>query len=182
MEPDGSADDENGPIDTRLFAVNQQLHSEASDAFFHQNTIMVPLNDDGFLGLPPPMFRDDASNIQRAYIHKLRRIDIVLPMVQGSEAPRLKWVLERVCRALTQSPLLEKVRMNADIASGWYKHEYDGLMDGVLEALTLLRRPTIALEFITQADIGDERYIRCLGRRDRKSGFVVLLMMRADEG
>lgn len=159
MELDGSADDENGPIDTRLFAVSQQLHTEASDAFFHLNTIMVPLHDDGFLGLPPPMFRDDdASDIQRAYIHKLRNVDIVLPMVRGPEAPRLKWVLERVCRALTQSPRLEKVRVRAYIGSGWYMHEYDGLMDGVLEALTLLRIP-IALEFITQADIGDERYI-----------------------
>lgn len=172
MEPDGSADDENGPIDTRLFAVSQQIHSEASDAFFHLNTIMIPLNDDHFLGLPPPMFRDDdaSSNLQRAYIHKLRNVDIVLPMVRnGSEAPRLKWVLERVCRALTQSPRLEKVRVSAYISSLWYKPEYDGLMDGVLEALlTLLRRPTMGLEFITQADIGDEDYIRVLGTRGQK--------------
>ncbi|KAI4208674.1 MAG: hypothetical protein LQ349_009665 [Xanthoria aureola] len=128
---------------------------------------MVPLHDDNFLGLPPPMFRDDASDIQRAYVQKLRNVDIVLPMVRGSEAPRLKWVLERVCRALRQSPRLEKVRVSAYIGSGWYKHEYDGLMDGVLEALTLLRIPT-ALEFITQADIGDERYIRVLGTRGQK--------------
>ena len=172
MEPDGSADDENGPIDTRLFAVSQQLHTEASDAFFHLNTIMVPLNDDHFLGLPPPMFKDDdaASNIQHAYVRKLRNVDIVLPMVRnGSEAPRLKWVLERVCCALRLSPRLEKVRVSAYIGSRWYKPEYDGLMDGVLEALlTLVRRPTMGLEFITQADIGDERYIRVLGTRGQK--------------
>lgn len=182
MEPDGSADDENGPIDTRLFAVNLQIHSEASDAFFHQNTIMVPLHDDNFLGLPPPMFRDDdASDIQRAYVRKLRNVDIVLPMVRGSEAPRLKWVLERVCRALRQSPLLEKVRVSAYMGSGWYKPQCDGLMDGVLEALTLLRIPT-ALDFITQADIGDESYIRALGTRGQKERLCGIIINNTPEG
>ncbi|KAL8918456.1 MAG: hypothetical protein Q9208_007362 [Pyrenodesmia sp. 3 TL-2023] len=67
MEPDGSANDEEGPIDTRIFAVNKQIHEEATEAFFRENVVAVSLHDDGFLGLPPPMFRDDASDIQRAH-------------------------------------------------------------------------------------------------------------------
>ncbi|KAL8894718.1 MAG: hypothetical protein Q9192_004100 [Flavoplaca navasiana] len=110
MEPGGSADSKDGPIDTRIFAVSKQIHEEASDAFFRENVVMVALGDDAFLGLPPLMFRDDASDIQRAYVKKLRKVAIMLPMARESEAPRLQWVLERVCQALTLSAFGEGQR------------------------------------------------------------------------
>ncbi|KAL9029463.1 MAG: hypothetical protein Q9180_007030 [Flavoplaca navasiana] len=167
MEPDGSADSEDGPIDTRIFAVSKQIHEEASDAFFRENIVGVGLGDDAFLGLPPLMFRDDASDIQRAYVKKLRKVAIVLPMARESAAPRLRWVLERVCRALTHSPHLEKVSVNPYISSSWYKPQCDALMDSVLESVKLIRKPN-AVKFSEQAEFGDNSGIRVIGTRAQK--------------
>ncbi|KAL8983050.1 MAG: hypothetical protein Q9205_002601 [Flavoplaca limonia] len=143
MEPDGSADSKDGPIDTRMFAVSKQIHEEASDAFFRENVVMVALGDDAFLGLPPLMLRDDASDIQRAYVKKLRKVAIMLPMARESEAPRLQWVLERVCRALTHSPHLEKVSVKPYMSSSWYKPQCDTLMNSVSESIKLIRKPNV---------------------------------------
>lgn len=174
MEPDGSADDENGPMDTRMFAVSKQVHEEASDAFFRENIVMVALGDDACLGLPPLMFRDDASDIQRAYVKKLRKVAIVLPTVRRSETPQLQWVLERVCRALTHSPHLEKVSVNPYMPSTWYKLQCDALVDSVLESVKLIRKPN-AVKFSEQSEFGENSRIRVIGtwaQKDRLCSII----------
>ncbi|KAL8991951.1 MAG: hypothetical protein Q9169_007507 [Polycauliona sp. 2 TL-2023] len=140
MEPDGSAGSyEEGPIDTRSFAVNKQIHHEATEVFFRENVVGISLHDDGGLGLPPPMFRDDASDIQQAYIKKLTRVHIILPLHSVSQARRLRWVFERVCQALAQSPQLQEVRITPYTASDGDQSELDVLMDDILGTITLLR-------------------------------------------
>lgn len=139
MEPDLSANNDEGPVDTRIFAVSKQIHEEATESFFRENLVAVLLRDDGFLGLPPPMFRDDASAIQQGYIRKLKKVDVVLPMHKKSQARRLRWVLERVCQALATCPRLEEVRVTPRTPSIWYQPGLDVAMDSVLEAITLLR-------------------------------------------
>ena len=179
MEPDGSADDKNGPIDTRMFAVSKQIHEEASDAFFRENIVMVALSDDAFLGLPPLMFRDDASDTQRAYVKKLRKVAMMLRMARESAAARLQWVLERVCRALTHSPHLEKVSVKPYMSSRWYKPQYDALMDNVLESVKLIRKPN-AVNFSEQSEFGDNSEIRVIGTRAQKDRLCSII--NADEG
>ncbi|KAL8833701.1 MAG: hypothetical protein Q9176_007857 [Flavoplaca citrina] len=174
MEPDGSADSKDGPIDTRMFAVSKQIHEEASDAFFRENVVMVVLGDDAFLGLPPLMLRDDASDIQRAYVKKLRKVAIMLPMARESEAPRLQWVLERVCRALTHSPHLEKVSVKPYMSSSWYKPQCDTLMNSVSESIKLIRKPNV-VNFSEQSEFGDNSGIRVIGTRaqqDRRCSII----------
>ncbi|KAL8847241.1 MAG: hypothetical protein Q9221_007728, partial [Calogaya cf. arnoldii] len=139
MEPDGSANDNEGPIDTRIFAVSKQIHQEATEAFFRENVVGIHLYDHGGSGQPSPMFTQDASDIQQAYIKKLAKVDIGLPMHTATAAPRLKWVLERVCHALAQCPRLEEVRITPCTPSSWYKPELDVTMDSILETVTLLR-------------------------------------------
>ncbi|KAL9626302.1 MAG: hypothetical protein Q9204_007414, partial [Flavoplaca sp. TL-2023a] len=167
MELDGSAESKDGPIDTRIFAVSKQIHEEASDVFFRENVVMVSLGDDAFLGLPPLIFRDDASDTQRAYVKKLRKVAIMLPMSRESEAPRLQWVLERVCRALAHSPRLVKVSVNPYLSSNWYKHQCDALMDNVLESVKLIRKPNTA-NFSKQSEFGDNSRIRVIGTQAQK--------------
>ena len=178
MEADGSANsvnDEEGPKDTRIFAVNKQIHEEATDALFRENTVVVSLVDDGFLGLPPPIFRDDASNLQQAYLRKLRKVYIMIPLYKIPEARRLKWVFERVCQKLAQAAELEELRVNSCTTKWWYKPELDVAMDSVLEAVTLLQGMSRVV-FSDQSEFGGElsesRVIGTQAQKDRLCSIV----------
>ena len=160
MEPDGSANDDKGPIDTRIFAVNEQIHEEATEAFFCENVVGIHLRDDGGSGLPPPMLREDASDIQQGHIKKLAKVNIILPIHRASEVPRLRWILERVCQALAQSPRLEEVRVPPCTQSSRHQPELDVAMDDVLEMITLLRGVS-SLRFSDQDAFSAEAVEEC---------------------
>ncbi|KAL8962547.1 MAG: hypothetical protein Q9183_005141 [Haloplaca sp. 2 TL-2023] len=139
MEPDGTANDTEGPIDARIFAISKNIHEEAIDAFFRGNVVSIPLGDDGRSGHPPLMFRDDASDIRQGYVKKIVKVNMIMPTHGVSEVPRLRWILERVCQVLVQSPRLEEVRVTPCTQSSWHQPELDIAIDDVLETVTLLQ-------------------------------------------
>ncbi|KAL8719380.1 MAG: hypothetical protein Q9225_003610 [Loekoesia sp. 1 TL-2023] len=137
MEQNGSAivfnvQTDEGSIDVRLFAVCKQVYEEATNVFFGQNIIKIDLGQN----LAPPMFR---KGPQATAIHKLRRIEIHLPLYSVPEAARLIWLLQLVCQALSIRSHLTEVTIIPFCPTSWYKPAMHQAMDNVLETLTALR-------------------------------------------
>ncbi|KAL8868023.1 MAG: hypothetical protein Q9174_005268 [Haloplaca sp. 1 TL-2023] len=176
MEPDHTANDTEGPIDTRIFAVSKRIHEEATEAFFHENVGFISLGDDHKSGLAVPMFRDDASELQQAYIKKLAKVHIAIPMRDALELPRFRWILERVCQALAQSPRLQEVRVTPFTLSTQDRPALDVAMDDMLEPITLLAGGT-TVKFTDEDALSDFRFegwrvIGTKAQRDRLCSIV----------
>lgn len=137
MQTNGSAYDydsetDEGPVDVRLFAVCKQIYEEATDVLLGQNVIKIDLGAD----LPPPMFREGT---QSTLIPKLRRIGIYLPLYRRAQAARVKSLLERTCQLLASESQLTGLGIIPFSPASWYNPNMHEAMDGVLEALTILR-------------------------------------------
>lgn len=111
MNADGSTDDEDGPVDVRIFSVCRQVFAEAVDVFYKINILRVTVSHDDDL----PLFIS-ASTGRKAPrpTTRLRRVDLYLNYFPPETKRWTESVLRSVCEVLSKCERLIEIRITAN--------------------------------------------------------------------
>lgn len=138
-EADGSADEVQGPIDVRLFAVNKMMREEAMGSFFENHVFVIDVGDDGTVGALPLFIRESAADRKRWPVEKMKRVDVTVSLQRSIQVSFLGPLLDRVCGVLATCTHLAELRITPTCSTGSYKPTLDADMDGLLDSFSRVR-------------------------------------------
>jgi hypothetical protein len=138
-EADGSADEVQGPIDVRLFAVNKMMREEAMVSFLENHVFVIDVGDDGIVGALPLFIRETAAGRKRWPVEKMKRADVTVSIQKSIQVSFLGPLLHRVCNVLADCTQLAEVSITPTCPMRSHSSALDADMDALLDSFSRVR-------------------------------------------
>jgi hypothetical protein len=138
-EADGSADEVQGPIDVRLFAVNKMMREEAMVSFLENHVFVIDVGDDGIVGALPLFIRETAAGRKRWPVEKMKRADVTVSIQKSIQVWFLGPLLHRVCNVLADCTQLAEVSITPTCPMRSHSSALDADMDALLDSFSRVR-------------------------------------------
>lgn len=136
MDANGSADDEEGPFDVRIFSVCRQVFAEAVDVFYRINILNVSVSHD--VDLPLFISAPTGRKAPRPTTH-LRRVNLWISYSRPETKRWIESVLRRVCEVLSKCERLIEIRISAICQQSWVNDSMHRNFDRMLELVSVIK-------------------------------------------